>query len=299
LTHRLRTERCRCNFVPTCTTAPIANFADLRHIKRMFAWLRRTPAPPAPAIPSGQRIYAVGDIHGRLDLLDALLEQIRLDSTAAATASEIILLGDLIDRGPDSAGVLRRAMQPPAWASVRALMGNHEAALLATLDGDERMARSWIRMGGRATLASWGMDAMALDELDAQGVIAAARALVPPDARAWIARMRRAHTVGGYHFVHAGVRPGIPIDRQAEQDSLWIRGEFLQSTRAHGAMIIHGHAISSTVEERPNRIGIDTGAYRTGRLTALALEGDRRWLLSTADSADGLPSPTPPATVGA
>jgi serine/threonine protein phosphatase 1 len=246
-------------------------------LKRLFA------KRPAPSLPPGRRVYAVGDIHGRLDLFDALLGSIATDNAKRCAAHvDLILLGDLIDRGPESAGVVRRAMEKPAWVTqLVALMGNHEEAMVEALNGNLDMARIWLRVGGQAALTSWGIDFSQLDEAHTEEIIVVARRLVPQVERAWLSRMRTSYTLGDYHFVHAGVRPGIALSRQTTKDAYWIRDDFLASRAHHGAMIVHGHSISPDVETLDNRIGIDTGAYVTGRLTALCLEGSDRWLLQT------------------
>lgn len=245
----------------------------------MMGWIRKN----APAsLPPGLRLYAIGDIHGRLDLFDALLARLEADHRSrGACRAEIVLLGDLIDRGTDSAGVVRRAMTPPDWAGIVALKGNHEAAMLDALDGDRTMMQIWLRNGGVSALRSWGVS----EEVLAGGTIAelidAARQVIPPAELAWLAQGQQSVRIGDYFFVHAGVRPRIALDRQQPADSFWIREEFLDSKVMHGAMVVHGHSVATEVEERPNRIGIDTGAYATGRLTALCLEAAERWFIST------------------
>jgi len=244
--------------------------------------LRFLARKPKPAIPPGERIYAIGDIHGRLDLFETLLEDIRRDNAAREPArTQILLLGDLIDRGPDSAGVVALAMRPPDVAPIRALLGNHEAAMLAALDGDRDMLRIWLRNGGREALVSWGLSVSELDTMSDLALIKRAQTLIPREQRAWIARCALSIQVGDYYFVHAGVRPGTPLARQKDEDRLWIRDAFLDSEADHGAIVVHGHSASPDVEELPNRIGIDTGAYATDRLTALGLDGAERWLLQT------------------
>jgi serine/threonine protein phosphatase 1 len=234
------------------------------------------------SVPPGRRVYAIGDIHGRLDLLDRLLAMIEEDQRGRAPiVPDIVLLGDLIDRGADSAGVVRRAMAPPAWARLIALMGNHEASMIEALHGKADAMRMWLRFGGRESLLSWGVPADLIDEGTTEEIAAAATAAIPRDELAWLARLRQHARIGDYFLVHAGVRPGTDLDRQSPKDSYWIREEFLESRRDHGAVIVHGHSISPDVEEYDNRVGIDTGAYASGRLTALALEGEDRWLLQT------------------
>lgn len=246
----------------------------------------RRPSSP-PSIPAGQRIYAVGDVHGRLDLLRTLLASIRTDSEARGRLDiEIILLGDLIDRGPASAGVVALAMASPDWARITAIQGNHESVMLAALDGDRNMCRLWLRNGGTAALASWGVEERVLSDGTLEEVIAAAVDTVPPEQRRFLASLPLSRHIGDYYFVHAGVRPGVPLQEQVSSDSLWIRGGFLESSADHGAVIVHGHSVAADVDHRPNRIGIDTGAYASGRLTALGLEGTEHWLIQT-DVAEG------------
>lgn len=243
-------------------------------------------ARPGPSVPPGVRAYAIGDVHGRADLLADLLARIRADAAARPAAETlVILLGDLIDRGPDSAATVALAMRPLGWARTIALKGNHEDAMAGALDGDTRTLGVWLRNGGRAALASWGIDPAIADDPQATAgeVTAAIAAAIPPAQRAWLAARPLHFRLGDYYFVHAGVKPGVPLDRQTRRDALWIRDEFLESRRDHGAVVVHGHSITVEIEDLPNRIGLDTGAYATGRLTALGLEGDRRWFLQTGD----------------
>lgn len=239
----------------------------------------RKPSP-APAVPPGLRVYAIGDVHGRIDLLDALLAKIEADSARRPRGEVLVLLlGDLIDRGPDSAAVVRRAMRPLGWGRLQSLKGNHEAAMLDALDGDRKMLSIWLRNGGDAALRSWGFDAALLDEADVGKIADALHQAIPAAERAFIARCPLSLRIGDYFFVHAGIRPGVRLEQQSDQDMLWIREEFLDSSRNHGAVVVHGHSIAETVEALPNRIGIDTGAYASGRLTAIGLEGESRWFL--------------------
>jgi len=236
--------------------------------------------PRRPELPEGSRVYAIGDVHGRLDLLRALLSRIRKDDAGRPPAdTRIILLGDLIDRGPDSAGVVAMAMQPLDFATVTALQGNHEAMMLAALDGNPEALAGWLRFGGRQALASWGVAQRLLEDDDADRILDAARALIPEAQRQWLAERPKGVHLGDYYFVHAGVRPRLPLHRQSDEDQLWIREPFLSSRARHFAMIVHGHSVTPDVEWMPNRIGIDTGAYATGRLTALALDGAHQWIL--------------------
>jgi len=245
----------------------------------------RAPAPGAgPAVPDGERLYAIGDVHGRLDLLDQLLARIAQDDAARGAArTRLILLGDLIDRGPDSRGVVERAIALCAGdADVTVLQGNHEEMMLAALrsEGSEAM-RFFIRCGGRETLLSYGISPDEFEEGSLGDLRALALERVPEAHVAFLDALPRMVVAGGYAFVHAGIRPGVALDDQSDADLRWIRGTFLTSRRNHGHVIVHGHSVSESVEECPNRIGIDTGAYASGVLTAIGLEGDARWYLAT------------------
>lgn len=239
--------------------------------------------PRAHEVPDGRRIYAVGDIHGRLDLLDRLLELIREDDRARGqAATEIIFLGDLVDRGPDSRGVVERLLQLSRGPmSMRFLMGNHEEVLIRAASGDQRSLRFLTRIGGRETLVSYGITAEEYRELDYDELAALVAEKVPAEHIAFLSGFESWIEVGDYLFVHAGVRPGVAIEEQSRGDLCWIRDEFLNHRDSFGKMVVHGHSITGDVDERHNRIGIDTGAYASGRLTAIGLEKDERWFLST------------------
>jgi serine/threonine protein phosphatase 1 len=238
--------------------------------------------PAAPAVPAGRRVYAIGDIHGRRDLLDRLLEMIDADDLArGGSRTELIFLGDLVDRGPDSAGVVERLIALGESRPVRFLMGNHEEVLLRALDGDTRALRFLIRIGGRETLFSYGISPEEYRDLDYDALLVLAREKVPPAHRAFLAGFEKLIEVGDYLFVHAGLRPGIAVEDQKTSDLCWIRDDFLAHRESFGKMVVHGHSITDGIDERPNRIGIDTGAFASGRLTAIGLEGEARWYLTT------------------
>lgn len=238
-----------------------------------------------PRVPAGQRVYAIGDIHGRDDLFAALLEKIEADNAARDTAfTTLILLGDLVDRGPDSASVIERAMRLDApFDKVAMLIGNHEECFLAALTGELKRVRYFIRIGGDATIRSyWGDDAT-YAAATFEEVAERFPRVVPQSHVDFLGCGEDMIQIGDYVFVHAGIRPGVPLDRQKLPDLRWIREEFIDGDQDHGVTIVHGHTISDDVDETRNRIGIDTGAYLTGRLTALGLESDQRWYLDTAD----------------
>jgi serine/threonine protein phosphatase 1 len=237
----------------------------------------------APRGKAGARAYAVGDIHGRLDLLDALLAKIEADArTRPARKTWTIFLGDLIDRGPDSAGVVERLRKwRPEHIRPVFLAGNHEEVFLDILRGDARYLANWLKFGGAECAASYGVDPDMLRRIDEDEAVALLRSKVPRKHREFLDGFADTFAFGDYLFVHAGIRPGIAVEEQDRADLRWIRHPFLSDAHDHGCVVVHGHTIFDQVDERPNRIGIDTGAYRTGNLTALAVEGERRWYLST------------------
>jgi len=244
--------------------------------------LTRLLRPSKPAAPPGQRVYAVGDVHGRIDLLDRLLQMLERDNAQRDPAqTTIVFLGDLIDRGPASREVVERVRIGVDWAKTTALMGNHEAVMLEALDGKSETLERWLRFGGLATLESWGLPGQFVEQSTRREILCALRDAVTPDERGWLGRLRTSLRIGDYYFVHAGIRPGVPLDKQSDDDRLWVREEFLESRKFHGAMIVHGHSIHATVEERHNRIGLDTGAYASNCLTAMGLEKTDRWYLDT------------------
>ena len=241
------------------------------------------PALAGTGVPAGERVYAVGDVHGRLDLLTALLDAIDRDDAGRDDAeTRIVLLGDLVDRGPELKQVIDHVLTRD-WRGrdVAVLKGNHEEVFLLTLAGDLEATRFWLRIGGAETMISYGTPVELIDRAGALDVVEDFAPRVPADHVAFLHGLADRVSIGGYCFVHAGIKPGVPIDRQKPADLRWIRDRFLDYEGGHGATIVHGHSIATDVENLHNRIGIDTGAYATGKLTAVGLEGDRRWFLST------------------
>ena len=237
----------------------------------------------AAAAPRGWRAYGVGDVHGRLDLLERLLEKIH-DDIAGRKPRKVLLVfvGDLIDRGPHSAQVVERlrTYEHPGVQPVF-LLGNHEEVLLRILNGEADLIEKWRSFGGRQCLASYGIGAGALAGLSEEDALALVRCAIPNEHVEFLESFDDSCRFGDYLFVHAGIRPGVEIDQQRQADLRWIREPFLFDETDHGFVVVHGHTIRPEVEARPNRIGIDTGAYRTGVLTALAIEGSESWLLDT------------------
>lgn len=250
-------------------------------LRRLLPSRRATERPVA--VPDGRRIYAIGDIHGRLDLLDSALTRLHADDRARGAAeTTIVFLGDLVDRGPESAGVIDRLCELSAsGCAVRFLMGNHEEVFLLAIGGDRQAARLFCRIGGRETLMSYGVGGDAYERMSYDEVIERLQALVPPSHVAFLTAFEALIVVGDYAFVHAGVRPGVPLDQQRGEDLRWIREPFLDHRGTLEKVIVHGHTIREEVEFRPHRIGIDTGGYATGRLTVLGLEGTERWVLAS------------------
>ncbi|MEO5706547.1 MAG: metallophosphoesterase family protein [Alteraurantiacibacter sp.] len=240
-----------------------------------------------PAVPAGQRVYAIGDIHGRLDLFNALIAAIEVDDAEATPArSTVILLGDLVDRGPDSAGVVRRARQWQDAREVRILAGNHEEMFLKSFDSTD-MLRHFLRHGGRQTIHSYGVDRRTLSAADIDEVQDLMCAAVPQVDRDYITGFEDLIVLGDYVFVHAGIDPEVSIHEQRVSDLRWIREPFLSHSEPYELIVVHGHTISEAPELRGNRIGIDTGAYASGRLTALVLEGTTRRLIEAAATEEG------------
>lgn len=230
------------------------------------------PQTTWPALAAGTRVYAVGDIHGRVDLLRALRRLILADADRHGAARKVVVyLGDYVDRGAASRAVLDELITAPlpGFESVH-LMGNHEEILLRFLK-DIAVGPNWLAFGGLETLASYGVDppvpATAVAELERVQQAFAAR--LPAAHHAFLRQLALSHVEGDYFFVHAGVRPGVPLARQNPHDLLWIREAFLLSDEPFEKCVVHGHTIAATPQQRPNRIGIDTGAYATGRLTCL------------------------------
>jgi serine/threonine protein phosphatase 1 len=240
---------------------------------------------PAALAPEGVALYVVGDVHGRVDLLLALLRKIAHDVARHETDTrrELIFLGDYVDRGPDSRGVIDLILSTQAerdfW-TVTALKGNHEAALLQFL-ADPDFWPMWSEFGARETLTSYGVTppAPGSDDADWKRASQQLNAALPADHRAFLEGLELMADRGDYFCTHAGVRPGIPLDQQTEQDLLWIRDDFLRSERRLAKVIVHGHTPSEEAYVGAHRIGVDTGAYATSVLTAVKLKDDQRTLI--------------------
>ena len=238
-----------------------------------------------PSLPDGRRLYCIGDIHGRLDLLEELHEMIRADSSGFEGSKGIVYLGDYIDRGSQSKQVLDLLIEQPleGFEAIN-LLGNHEQTMLDFLEQPEAAA-AWLNFGGQTTLLSYGAGLGRVQMMRQVGVLRdELEERMPPAHLEFLDNCQLVHAEGGYCFVHAGIRPEVALEEQKPEDLMWIRDEFIRSQQDHGVVVVHGHSITEEVEWRPNRIGIDTGAYYSGLLTALVLEGDQQRLLQTGRS---------------
>ena len=234
------------------------------------------------SVPAGVRVYAVGDVHGCLAELTRLVDDIREDAHGFAGVVHLVFVGDFIDRGPDSAGVIDYLTSGNLpGRHYRFLMGNHEEAMLEVLDGDAESLSGWMRYGGMQTLESYGIGRAEVLRLGVD-LPRRLREVVPAAHSDFLRGLEDQVRIGDYLFVHAGIRPGTPLHEQEQFDLRWIRDEFLDDDETnHGVMVVHGHTIAAEPELRRNRIGIDTGCFSSGRLTALVLEGEERRFLST------------------
>jgi serine/threonine protein phosphatase 1 len=228
--------------------------------------------PPAP---SGTIFYVVGDIHGRDDLLEELCGHIDDDLKSERGNEAIeIYLGDYVDRGPESARVINRLLDRRSRRKTIFLRGNHDRVLERFLQGEPSL-EDWRQVGGFETLLSYGVQPDMLRDLPDQVSVRRALADRLPDShRVFLAELRPHYSAGAYFFVHAGVRPGVPLEQQAESDYLWIRDDFLDHSGSFGRIVVHGHTPVMQPELLPNRINLDTGAYATGVLSCLKISGD-------------------------
>jgi len=242
----------------------------------------KSKVPPrlglSPPSVGDRLVYAVGDIHGRLDLLNQMMAEISADIEAAEpqTPPLLIFLGDYIDRGPNSRGVLTRliSLQQNPFIEVACLLGNHEELLLQCLV-DPGVGPAWWQVGGGETLGSYGLGRPAGASRQDWAELGETFAAVLPAAHLlFLKGLALTVVVGDYAFVHAGVRPGVPLKDQSRRDMLWIRDDFLSDTRTLEKVIVHGHTPVSDVHIDARRIGLDTGAYASGILSAIRLEDD-------------------------
>ena len=248
------------------------------------------PAGPPPTVPEGRRVYAVGDIHGRADLLERLLLDIHKDALGGSFRDRPILvfLGDYIDRGFQSKDVIDLLLGDLVSPfETYFLKGNHEAAMLQFL-AEPEIGPRWAEFGGAETLVSYGVRPPRMRTSKEEWAIASEELnrVLPPEHLDFLLRLQLSVRIGDYLFVHAGVRPGVDLAEQSENDLLWIREEFLNDKRPLEAVVVHGHTPAPRPHRDSRRVGIDTGAYLSGRLTAARFEHDSVDFMSTGPAAD-------------
>jgi serine/threonine protein phosphatase 1 len=249
----------------------VPGFEELR------VWGRR------PSLVSGLRIYAIGDIHGRLDLLNTLLAQIDDDIALRPTVRPVyVFLGDYIDRGPSSRETIDRLIEHGKTNETLFLKGNHESIAIKCLS-DRNLFDQWLRLGGLETLASYGIHPRVQPKVKQIVELQAAFHDALPQAHFRFFRdLQNSFLCGDFFFAHAGAKPNVELSQQKERDLLWIREEFLSSSFDFGKIIVHGHTPTKEVEVRSNRINIDTGAFATDRLTCLVMEGESLSVIDTS-----------------
>lgn len=251
--------------------------------KKLFGRDARAPQTDY-RIPDGTIVYAVGDVHGRLDLLQTLEQRIVDDARMRDAGRRVIVyLGDFVDRGYESRAVIEHLLETEIDGFEQVfLMGNHEEYLIRFLE-DSSKARGWFANGGIETLMSYGVIAGGSGATDSElaRVQSEFRLALPDSHKSFLANLPVMHREGDYVFVHAGIRPGVAIEDQDPEDLRWIRSDFLEDKRDYGVVVVHGHTITEHPVDRPNRIGVDTGAYASSRLTCVVLADDRREFMST------------------
>lgn len=249
-------------------------------LKRLFQ--PRPPAPGQPAVPPGTRVYAIGDIHGCDAQLERLHAAILADAAGAPPRRLLVYLGDYVDRGAGSRAIIEALVAPAPEGFERVfLKGNHEDFMLQVLS-DKSVFLPWLMNGGDATCRSYGIEPTAPPDgcEDLLGWLQGAlEAALPATHRRFLERLALSHVEGDYFFCHAGIRPGVALEAQSEQDLLWMREPFLSAKAQHGKVVVHGHTPCSDPERRANRIGVDTGACYGGRLTAVVLEAHEQRFL--------------------
>jgi len=252
-------------------------------MKLMFSPAKKRPDEVRTA--PGERVYAIGDVHGRLDLLRKLMGRIFEDMSRGTDTTKnmrIIFLGDLIDRGPDSKDCLQYVQGYMHDHGAELILGNHEELFLRSIKGDPQAQELWLKHGGLDTLRSFDVAPLEEGE-DSFDFGERLSKQVNPELLEMLEAAPTTLRSGDYLFAHAGVRPGVSLKNQEDFDLFFIREEFTKSKRWHGAMIVHGHTIEESVRIYPNRIAVDTGAFRTGLLSAIRLQGLDQMVLDTAD----------------
>ncbi len=231
----------------------------------------------------GERAYAIGDIHGCVDQMKSLLQKIKTDNDYRDDAKTyLIFLGDLIDRGPDSKGVIDLAMNLPLkYVEPLFVMGNHEEMMVRGLTGEPELLANWLTYGGYACAESYGVSRSRLVGQRPEILEHVLRSAIPQEHIDFLQGFLDYVQFGDFLFTHAGIRPGVPLDEQGAREFRWIRDPFLSFEGDHGVLVVHGHTVSEDVEVKHNRIGIDTGAYNSGQLSAICVEDSAISFLTT------------------
>lgn len=247
----------------------------------MFGFKQKTKKIPKGK--AGKRAYAVGDIHGCLDETKRLLSLIDADNENRSSAETyIVFLGDLIDRGPASRGVIELMMDfPYAFAEPLFIMGNHEEMMVRGLMGEPELLPGWLEHGGFTCAESYGVPRSHLQGQEPDAMEHILRSAIPKSHAEFLKSFLEYVQFGDYLFTHAGIRPGVPLEQQSARELRWIRGPFLDYEGDHGVVVVHGHTVNDEIVVKPNRIGVDTGAYKTGRLSALCIEEEHVSFVST------------------
>jgi serine/threonine protein phosphatase 1 len=231
---------------------------------------------PSEGLPDNNRLYAIGDIHGRYDLLQVVHRKILQHSKDYKGQITVVYLGDYVDRGPQSRQVVECLLSNPLPEfNTVYLLGNHEEILLQFLEGAPlAVAQDWLAYGGLSTLLSYGVSIKGIPTIkDLPSLRADFIEKCPPLHRQFYRNLLLSFELGGYFFVHAGIKPKLPLNKQCNNDLLWIRDEFLKSQKRFEKVIVHGHSVTEVPEIKPNQIGLDTGAFSTGRLTCAIFDG--------------------------
>ena len=260
-------------------------------IARLLGPKSNSLVPIAPRTPDAVTVWAIGDVHGRLDLLRPLVGAIRRDVERESGRTIVVFMGDYIDRGPQSREVLAFLTDLPADENIewRFLIGNHEQTMLEFLE-DPSVGSRWCEYGGEATLASYGLKVPNLKhKTEAWARLAAdLDHKLTARERAFLQTLELSIEVGDYFFAHAGARPGLPLDRQSARDLMWIRNSFLDSPLGFERVVVHGHTPTPEVHIDGRRIGIDTKAYASGVLSAVRFRGEARDIVQAVETEDGV-----------
>ena len=258
---------------------------------KALGWLRPSRARgPKPAVPQGLVVYAIGDVHGQADLLAALLDPIIREAAERGHSTALVCLGDYVDRGPASRQVIEALIASKAAPGLEArfLRGNHDQSLLDFL-AEPATGPDWCEFGGRETLASYGVTPPRVRDAPEQWEKAREdlAAALPASHLAFLQKSELSLELGDYFFAHAGARPGVPLSDQSDRDLMWIRQPFLGDDRRFEKVVVHGHTPAEAVHADHRRIGLDTGAYATGVLSAVRLEGEDRRLIQAKRQSGG------------